>query len=737
MIRLQRTGYRSSNLGSDIYLGLTDGLDSALWCYVCASIIFIGPLSVYLPVGILSALTGWVLLSLVLSLTSREPLHIASLDDQAIVIFGAIAALMIATMGDQAASPRGLATLLFIIAVTSLGFALACFLVGRYKLSRVIELLPFPVVCGFMASIGWLVIGAGMEVAGDVSVSGALVSELGEGNRLVRLLLAAGFGAVMVWATSRFEQSWTLPLVSMVIVAGYYLVMLTAGYSHAEQLSGGWLFQVSDAEDGVASILATLSPRDIDWDFVVRVIPQILTIIFLAMLTTSLSLSALSADGDTKLQIGEEFGNISVGNFLCAGVACPPGYTDVVATSMFRQFKASSRWMPLAATSMVIFIAAFGGWIIGYLPRLVMGATIFLFAYQTLYEWLFSNVRGFHRLDYLIVWVILGTTILAGFMQGIAVGILLALSLFVFRYSRVTAIHSRATLSDERSSVERSMSDSQVLQYHGSSIIIYSLRGYLFFGTANSIIDRITEYEKLHEGRCKGILIDMHRVTGVDVSALNAFAQLRKQCESEGVLLHFSGVPGEIREQLTAVNAVSRSVDGTALVFDSHDVALEYVENGILEQRRDGPRRRSIREFLMGMIGDENKVDILLQALRRKTLEAGAVLFSQGDPDTGMYIVEQGSLSAFIRSATGEQIRIKKFSPGSVLGELSSYLTRKHRTATIVADEDSLIYHLDREKMEQLDSANHELRACIHELVATILAERVSAMNDRIAFESR
>ena len=139
MIRLQRTGYRSENLGSDVYLGLTDGLDSALWCYVCASIIFIGPLSIYLPVGILSALAGWVLLSLVLSLTSREPLHIASLDDQAIVIFGSIAALMIATMGDRAASPAGLATLLFIISLTSLGFAFTCYLVGRYKLARMRE----------------------------------------------------------------------------------------------------------------------------------------------------------------------------------------------------------------------------------------------------------------------------------------------------------------------------------------------------------------------------------------------------------------------------------------------------------------------------------------------------------------------------------------------------------------------------------------------------------------------
>ena len=46
-----------------------------------------------------------------------------------------------------------------------------------------------------------------------------------------------------------------------------------------------------------------------------------------------------------------------------------------------------------------------------------------------------------------------------------------------------------------------------------------------------------------------------------------------------------------------------------------------------------------------------------------------------------------------------------------------------------------MVYHLDIEKLERLDSQNHELRACIHELVATTLAERVSFMNRRLLAE--
>ena len=109
MTLFQRSGYRSKDLFADLALGLSDGLDISLWCYVYASIIFAGALSVYMPVGILVILLGWVLVSIWVTLTSREPLHVCNHDDQAVVIFGAITALMVAAMGERAGTPDGLA----------------------------------------------------------------------------------------------------------------------------------------------------------------------------------------------------------------------------------------------------------------------------------------------------------------------------------------------------------------------------------------------------------------------------------------------------------------------------------------------------------------------------------------------------------------------------------------------------------------------------------------------------
>ena len=734
MIRLQRSGYRSAALGTDLSLGLVSGLSLSLWSYVYAAIVFVGPLSAFLPVGILAMLLGWVLVSVFVVLTSREPLHIATTDDQAVVIFGSIAALMVVAMGDRADTPQGLATILFIIASTSLAFAACCWAVGKFRLSRVLELLPFPVVCGFMASVGWLLLTAGFGVAADVSIAPSMFGDLAEGSRLPRLLLAMGLGGGLWWLTARVRASWTLPAASLVIVLVYHLVMALQGVPRGEQVAGGWLFDIPHSAGGVPAMLASLSPGAIDWRFVAGAVPLMGTVILISMLYASMTVTGLKAESKAQLDIGQEFRILATGNLFCTAACCPPGYTDVVATAMYRKLGASSRWFVLSSSAVGLAVAVFGGAIIGYLPKLLIGANIFLFAFAMLYDWVYRNVRGFGPAERAIVLVILGTTMFVGFLEGVVTGIALAVLLFVVRYSQISAIQSRRTLRELRSSVERSHAANAVLARDGTRVVVYHLRGFLFFGTANAILDAVAERDRPAEGQCVAILMDLRRVTGIDVSALNTFTQIRSLCESAGVSLLYSGAAPETAARLQAMGAVAVEGD-RPLVFDDEDFAVEYLEDQLLMQSAAGPEGYTIREFLTHSLREPRKVDLLLQALERRTLAAGETLFAQGDPDSGLYIVERGCLSAFIAASDDQRIRVKKFSPGSLVGELSAYLRDMHRTATVVADTDAVVHHLDTGKLKRLEHGNHELEACVHELVATTLAERVSYMNRRLLAE--
>jgi SulP family sulfate permease len=731
MIKLRKTGYHSRSLAADIALGVSDGIDNALWCYAFVTVIFTGALSVFLPVGILTMFFGWALLGIFVTLTSKAPLHMANTDEKAVVIIASISVVMVAEMGAEASSSRGLATLLAIISISSLTVSAGCYFVGRYRLARLLELLPYPVVCGFMAGIGWLLLDAGVVVAADASLAPGLTEQLTENGQWPRLILTLASGAGLMWVVNKFDKSWALPVASATIIAVFYLIAAFTGTSKSELTAAGWLIEFAHQESSAFELLGQLSFSDIDKPFIFRMIPEIMTLVFLVMLGISMSLSALKAASKIDLSTTEEFKIFSGGNLICGLIACPPGYTDVVASTLFEKFGASSRWMPLISSSVCLLVILAGGWIIGFLPMVLVGATIFLFAFQTLYEWLHDNVKSFSLLDYAIVWVIFGTVIFAGFTQGIIVGIILTVLLFVFRYSMISAIQARHTLRDHRSSVERSVHDNAILDKRGTTAVVFTLRGFLFFGTANSILDTIKGDPVVKEGKCRAILLDMKWVTGIDISALNTFVAIRNICETAGIELAYSGISSKLQNRISIVNPENLG-QHEPLLFKETDFAVEFLENLLLESEEQQSTELSIRDYLADIVDNEEKVDILLSAMNRIECKKDDTLFKQGDLDTGLFIVERGTLSAHINVSGNRTLRVKKFAAGSLIGELSAYMADRKRTAAVVADEDSVIYQLSSEYLEKLDTLDFKLAACIHELVATTLAERVSYMNRRL-----
>jgi SulP family sulfate permease len=347
---------------------------------------------------------------------------------------------------------------------------------------------------------------------------------------------------------------------------------------------------------------------------------------------------------------------------------------------------------------------------------------------------MYENVRGFQPIDFAIVLIILGTVVFVGFMPGILVGILLALLLFVLRYSMISAIQGHYSLADYRSSVERSQYDNELLDEHGHKGLIYTLRGFLFFGTANAILDTIRDSDRVRSGRYRLVLLDLKRVTGMDISALNTLAQIRSMCERAGVRVLYSGVPEETRESLLMLDAVSFEND-RPLVFAEADYAVEYMEDLLLDQYAGSTQGGNIEQLLTNIIGDREKVDLLVSHMDRVEVAADKALFEQGEDDTGLFVLEQGSMTALIRIENDGLKRVKKFRPGALIGELSAYTPERIRTATVVANEDSVLYHLSAESLARLDAENLKLAASIHELVARTLGGRIGYMNRRLFLE--
>jgi SulP family sulfate permease len=735
MIKIRSSGFQSKSLFADVSLGIFEGLDNALWCYAFATVIFAGALAPFLPLLVVVLLCGWALLGVFVALTSERQLHIVSLDEQAVVILASIAGLLVLHMGAQASTSAGLSTMLAVMALSSLAVAAFFWFIGHFRLTRLLELMPYPVICGFMAGIGWLLLEAGVGVVIDAPIA-EFREAIGDPDTLSKFLIFIAGAMGLLAAVTRLKRAWALPVASLALVLVFYAVVLIKGMSMQELVHGGWLFDIPIDTGGALGLLGQVSLNQIDTDFLISMVPQILTIAFLALLTQSMSLSALMAAGNQDLDTSAEIEDMGAGNVLCALVASPPGSTDVIASTLYEDFGASSRWMPLVASGMCVVMAIFGSAIIPWMPKLLVGSTVLLFAYQLFYEWMFENVRGFQPIDFAIVLIILGTVIFVGFMPGILVGILLALLLFVLRYSMISAIQGQHSLATYRSSVERSQASNEILDTHGGEALVYTLRGFLFFGTANAVLDTIRDDAHVRSAHYKVILLDMKRVTGMDISALNTFVQIKALCDRSGVKLIYSGVSDETRESLLMLGAVTLE-HGEPLLFPEADYATEYMEDVVLSLYQTEAESMTIYDHLNRIFHDLEKVRILLEHMRRVEVNASEILFEQGEDDNGLYMLERGSMTALIGTEHNGFKRVKKFRPGALIGEMSAYTADKKRTATIVADEDSVLYHLTSEKLARLDVEDLKLAASIHELVARTLGGRIAYMNRRLFLEIR
>lgn len=89
------------------------------------------------------------------------------------------------------------------------------------------------------------------------------------------------------------------------------------------------------------------------------------------------------------------------------------------------------------------------------------------------------------------MWLILATVALAGFLQGIAVGVVAAVMLIVLSCSHTDVVKHAIPGGSYRSRVNRGMNERRFLHERGDAMLIIQFRGFVFFGTTTGLAERV------------------------------------------------------------------------------------------------------------------------------------------------------------------------------------------------------------------------------------------------------
>jgi SulP family sulfate permease len=637
-------------------------------------------------------------------------------DVTAVVLAVSASAMAEAWPADQGDSL--MATIAMLIAVTTAFSGLVAWGFGVLRLGFLARFIPYPVIGGFLAATGYLLLtGAiGLGIGGRVTIWN-LALLLDPATLLLWLpwvLIGGGIALASRWNRSDL----LLPLVLALALFGFYAILFASGMDLQQAEDASLLLGPFDT-GGFVQVLTPSLVFDADPWAILRATPTILAVALLIILGTLLNATGLELALTRDLDLEKDLRATGIANIAGALGGGMPGYQMIPGTLLGQRMGLRSVLPGLSAAAGCLLIFIYGATLLSALPAGLFVAVISYLGLDLLITWLWVRRRQFSLTDYSVVLLILAVAATIGFFEALGIGILAAAAMFIISFARVNVVRLSSTLASRRSLVERSNAEVNYLMQVGHQAAVFELSGFLFFGTANALVERIHD-ELSRQGELRFVVIDFVRVHGLDASATYSLGKLSRLCNAASVRLIFSGLP---RYQEAHYREFAGSKD-RALFTDTLDDALQSLEAELLSTRPESaPDTAST--LLNDLLALSEKPQFA-DKFKRVTLNTGEVLLNQGAESREMFVLLSGAMRAEVARQTGDPLVVARFMPGAPIGEIAFYGSTA-RIATVLAEEPSVLVRIDAESLVR-SGDDHDPATVVHHYLAVNLARRLMNM---------
>ncbi len=640
-------------------------------------------------------------------------------------IVGAIAA-HVAPGNDRAV----LATVVAAVALTTLAVGAGTWLLGHFRLSRFIRFIPFPVIGGFLAGSGWLILVGGIDAIAGAHFAGAPLALLSEPTMASRLLSAAGLIAAIA-LVRRLSGGWRLALPATIAaaLALFNLVVWLAAIPHATLRAEHWLMALAPGH----ALWPPLLPADlalVDWRVIGAQTLGLATIPLLAVIATLMNATGIELDARRDLDLDRELRATGIANLIAGAGGGTPGYHSLSSTVLASRLGAANAIVGITIAACCAAAAAFGPQILSLMPTPLLGAVLVWIGGGLLHQWLITSHARLARSEYAVVVLIFAVIAFVGFAWGILVGLIAAAVLFAVEYGRVDIVRYTLTGRDYQSGAGASDERLAVLHDNGEAILLLRLQGYLFFGTAERLRKRILErLADTSRPAIRFLVIDFDRVAGLDSSAVLSFIRLTQTAAPAGFVLVLTGMADAVRKAMLR-GGLEHGEASPVRIAPSFDHGVEWCENALLAEVAPKLAKvdsRPARDILTGVVGDAVSAEALIPYCERVEIAAGEPLIAQGTPSDDIFFVESGR--AAVELANGNHaIRLATLAHGAVVGEIAFYLSVP-RSASVIAESPLVAWRFSRANLDRLRAAEPEIAARFHAGIAAMLADRLTRTN--------
>jgi SulP family sulfate permease len=708
--------HRQGGLSRDALAGAVVSLVAISFYLSSAALIFQGPLAEHLANGIGAALFGGALLALFAAY--KGSIGLSSVGPEPATV--PILASMSAGIAAQCSSATVLPTLVMALTIAALCIGLTWYLMGRFGVGNVIRYIPYPVIGGFLAGIGWLMLSGGIGVVAGKPFSMALVQDMLAHGPSAQIVVGLAMGCVFWLATQKSKHVILLP--ALIVFFSLLVHAALAGNSlNLEQArTQGWLMRAF-ATALPANPLSFTGLAQVEWGVIAHQSGTILSAMIVSIIALLLSDSSLEVAFDERADFNRDLKVLGLGNValsLCGGLA---GGISISRSLLNKESGAVSRWSGVVKAAICLLAMFVGGPVIALIPKAVLGGILIYIGIGMLKTWLFDSRKRLTTSDYIAVLIMVCLTVSVGYLPAVVVGIVVCCFDFAISSARLVTVRRSFTRNEWPDKVERSAAESAILETRGGNVRIVELQGALFFGSIRSLA---YDMEKLLTGQpgLEKLVIDFRRVPWIDSSGAQAMSRVVKLSAKYQARLSLSGVSAPVLKMLQTNGCFS--AQGPEVSVDIDHALLDWDDQTI----RDAIASPSpLEDWLQSELGSASLVQRLKNHLLEIQLTPGDVLFSQGEAADTLYLVQHGRLTARLE-VQHTSYKVRSIQAGGTVGEMGLY-RGANRSATVGADEPATVLALTKAAMHSIEAQDPTLAMALHKLFVRLLARRLDHAN--------
>lgn len=367
------------------------------------------------------------------------------------------------------AKDRAIATTLAAFMLSTLLVGLSFFLLAFFKLGEYAYCFPKQVLVGGIGGMGVYLVLAGIGVSCDVdaeTIDATLLRELVLPENAVKWGVAVGLDVLLEILSRKLKSQFVTPVFLVLVPLLFPLALFALGVDYDMAQEQGWMFPKSSVSgQSVVNLWTAMRYDLVDWTVLLKQTTTIFGLVVFSVLHVPLNIPGLAMLTGKEADVNVEFMAHAVSNTVSGGVGCLQNYMVMSTSMLYYKVGGGGRVSSLAISGLILFFFLNASRVFALIPRCLGGLVCLHLGVDLMEQALVSTWKEFSTVEYATVVVIMVGMSFWGFTEGLIVGAVLAVVLYV----RESSLQKRIELCNVeglRSRKIRPVEEGEILEKH-------------------------------------------------------------------------------------------------------------------------------------------------------------------------------------------------------------------------------------------------------------------------------